>query len=240
MNDNLLAKLNVPKSTDDCESDIREIINVSRTAAYSSVNVLLVQRNWLIGKRIFEEAMKGNDRAQYGANVILRLSRSLSLEFGKGFGKTSLYQFYTFYKMYPEIFQSATGKFPALLSKKRMKKLKSEKQNHTRKEYIIMYQILYNGIQRSSFMPSIISSAELRNNYAEVARRCHETGEPVFVTKNGKGDIAILSMEAYDRLVGVTKAREHVLLGLEQAEAGNTITAEEAMARARKRIDESL
>ena len=89
-------------------------------------------------------------------------------------------------------------------------------------------------------MPSIISSAELRNNYAEVARRCHETGEPVFVTKNGKGDIAILSMEAYDRLVGVTKAREHVLLGLGQAEAGNTITAEEAMAKARKRIDESL
>lgn len=98
MNDNLLAKLNVPKSTDDCESDIREIINVSRTAAYSSVNVLLVQRNWLIGKRIFEEAMKGNDRAQYGANIILRLSRSLSLEFGKGFGKTSLYQFYPFLK----------------------------------------------------------------------------------------------------------------------------------------------
>ena len=89
-------------------------------------------------------------------------------------------------------------------------------------------------------MPNIISSADLRNNYAEITRQCHETGEPVFVTKNGKGDIAILSMEAYDRLAGVAKAREHVLLGLEQAEAGNTITAEEAMARARKRIDESL
>jgi len=89
-------------------------------------------------------------------------------------------------------------------------------------------------------MPNIISSADLRNNYAEITRQCHETGEPVFVTKNGKGDVAILSMEAYDRLIGVAQVREELLRRLEQAEAGNTVPADEAMDRMRKRLDELL
>ena len=89
-------------------------------------------------------------------------------------------------------------------------------------------------------MPNIISSADLRNNYAEITRQCHETGEPVFVTKNGKGDIAILSMEAYDRLAGVAWVREELLRRLEQTKAEDTIPADEAMARVRKRLDELL
>lgn len=89
-------------------------------------------------------------------------------------------------------------------------------------------------------MPNIISSADLRNNYAEITRQCHETGEPVFVTKNGKGDIAILSMETYDRLVGVAQARERILLGLEQAEEGKTVPADEVLAKLRARLDESV
>lgn len=65
-------------------------------------------------KTIYEEELKGENRAEYGAKIIAKLSKALTLEFGKGFGKTSLYQFYSFYKCYPNIFHS-NGK-PSLLT----------------------------------------------------------------------------------------------------------------------------
>lgn len=49
-------------------------------------------------------------------------------------------------------------------------------------------------------MPKITSSAELRNNYNEISQFCHQYNEPVFITKNGKGDLAVMSIEAYDAL----------------------------------------
>ena len=48
-------------------------------------------------------------------------------------------------------------------------------------------------------MPSIRSSADLRNQYNEISTFCHEYDEPVFITKNGKGDLAVMSIEAYEK-----------------------------------------
>lgn len=102
--------------TDDIVKDMRGIIESSRNAAYKAVNTLLLQRNWLIGYRIAEEGFQGADRAEYGANMIARLSKTLSSEYGKGFTKTNLYHFYSFYKEYPEIFHTVSGKSLSLLS----------------------------------------------------------------------------------------------------------------------------
>lgn len=102
--------------TDDIVKDMREIIESSRDAAYKAVNTILVQRNWLIGYRIAEEGFRGGDRAEYGANIIVKLSKLLTAEYGKGFTKTNLYNFYSFYKEYPEIFQTLSGKSSKLLS----------------------------------------------------------------------------------------------------------------------------
>ena len=85
-------------------------------------------------------------------------------------------------------------------------------------------------------MPMIISSAELRNQYAEVSNRCHETGEAIFVTKNGKGDIAILSIEAYDALIGLIKAKERVLKGYEEAEEGKLHEEPDALSQIRRKL----
>ena len=41
--------------------------------------------------------------------------------------------------------------------------------------------------------------SDLRNNFADISRIVHETGEPVFLTKNGYGDMVVMSMEAYER-----------------------------------------
>ena len=102
--------------TDDILKDMCGIIESSREAAYQAVNTALIRRNWLIGYRIAEEELQGENRAEYGANVIKKLAKDLTAGYGKGFTKTNLYNFYSFYKTYPEIFHSPSGKFNNLLS----------------------------------------------------------------------------------------------------------------------------
>ncbi len=46
-------------------------------------------------------------------------------------------------------------------------------------------------------MNSIRPVSDLRNNFAEISRQVHETKKPVFLTKNGFGDMVVMSMEAY-------------------------------------------
>ena len=102
--------------TDDILKDMCGIIESSQKAAYQAVNATLVQRNWLLGYRIASEEMQGEDRAKYGAEIIKKLAKELSAEYGKGYTKSSLYSFYAFYKTYPEIFQTVSGKSVGLLS----------------------------------------------------------------------------------------------------------------------------
>ncbi len=73
------------EKTDDILNDMRGIINSARDAAYQAINTALVQRNWLIGYRIAEEELNGERRAEYGTEVIKKLSKSLTNEYGKGF-----------------------------------------------------------------------------------------------------------------------------------------------------------
>ena len=102
--------------TDDILCDMRGIIDASQQQAFQAVNFALVRRNWLLGYRIAEEELKGENRAEYGMGVIKQLSKELSEIYGKGFTKTNLYSFYSFYKNFPEIFHSASGKSAPLLS----------------------------------------------------------------------------------------------------------------------------
>jgi len=48
-------------------------------------------------------------------------------------------------------------------------------------------------------MPRIRPVSDLRNNFADISRMVHETSEPVFLTKNGHGDMVVMSIEAYER-----------------------------------------
>ena len=104
------------EKTEDILSDLKNIIELSQKQAYQAINTALVYRNWLIGYRIAEEELKGEDRAEYGTTLIRKLSKELTNEYGKGYTKTNLYSFYSFYKMYPNIFHSVSGKSVPLLS----------------------------------------------------------------------------------------------------------------------------
>ena len=48
-------------------------------------------------------------------------------------------------------------------------------------------------------MPNIIPIKELRDT-TKISERCHDTDEPIFITKNGYGDMVIMSMETYDKV----------------------------------------
>ena len=84
-------------------------------------------------------------------------------------------------------------------------------------------------------MPAIRSSADLRNHYNEISSFCHDYLEPVFITKNGKGDLAVMSIEAYEQLTGRFELYGLIQEGLEDAAADNTRLFSDAMADLRRR-----
>ena len=79
-------------------------------------------------------------------------------------------------------------------------------------------------------MPRIESSAELRNSYNEISTYCHNYSEPVFITKNGKGDLAVMSIENYERLVSGVELYSLAAEGLSAVDAGETRPLSEALA----------
>ena len=84
-------------------------------------------------------------------------------------------------------------------------------------------------------MPKIHSSADLRNNYNDISNFCHQYAEPVFITKNGKGDLAVLSIEAYEQLVGRFELYGLLQTGLDDISAGRTIPADQVMHNLKQR-----
>ena len=78
-------------------------------------------------------------------------------------------------------------------------------------------------------MPNIRPSSDLRNNYNEISAFCHQYGEPVYITKNGTGDLAVLSIEAYERLAGRFELYALLEEGLADIRAGRTVDADEAL-----------
>ena len=83
-------------------------------------------------------------------------------------------------------------------------------------------------------MPNIRSSADLRNNYNDISEFCHTYPEPVFITKNGKGDLAVMSIETYEQLVGRFELYGLLQEGLDDIKNGDTRPLSEAISDLRK------
>ncbi|KAF5431882.1 putative nuclease of restriction endonuclease-like (RecB) superfamily, DUF1016 family [Candidatus Methanophagaceae archaeon] len=82
--------------------DIRNILQQARQKAYVAVNFAMVGAYWQIGKRIIEEEQAGKHRADYRSFLITRLSKELTIEFGKGFSVANLKNFRQFYLTFPD------------------------------------------------------------------------------------------------------------------------------------------
>ncbi len=63
-------------------------------------------------------------------------------------------------------------------------------------------------------------SASIRQNYNEIATLCKTTGEPVYLTKNGKGDLVVMDIDAFTRREKMLKLREELLAIEEERIAG--------------------
>ena len=78
----------------------------------------------------------------------------------------------------------------------------------------------------------ITSSTTLRNDYAKISAMAHSSDEPIYITKNGEGDIAVLSIEALERRDEMIRLKTHLDLVEEGRIAGNAgISVEEARNR---------
>jgi prevent-host-death family protein len=86
-------------------------------------------------------------------------------------------------------------------------------------------------------MPAIRPSADLRNNYNEISQFCHDYPEPVFITKNGTGDLAVMSIETYELLSGKQELYTLLNEGLEQVKRGETKPMRESIKSIRAQIN---
>ncbi len=82
-------------------------------------------------------------------------------------------------------------------------------------------------------------SASIRQNYNEIADLCRSTGEPVYLTKNGEGDLVVMDIDAFTRREKMLKLREELLAVEEDRLAGRAgITPEELDSYLESIIDE--
>lgn len=92
-------------------ADASTIIETAKNVACRSINVVLVQRNWLLGKRIVEEQIGNQTRGElYGQKVIENLAKELTEQYGSGFDFSSLYKYIRFYQCFPDILDAASPK----------------------------------------------------------------------------------------------------------------------------------
>jgi prevent-host-death family protein len=68
---------------------------------------------------------------------------------------------------------------------------------------------------------NIKPSAAIRKHYNEVSELCKRTGEPVYLTKNGEGDLVVMDMETYARRESMLLLRERLVAAEEDRLAGN-------------------
>ncbi len=80
-------------------------------------------------------------------------------------------------------------------------------------------------------MPTIRPSADLRNSYNEISEFCHKYTEPVFITKNGQGDLAVMSIETYELLVGKNELHRLLDEGLASEKSGKVRPMSEVFSR---------
>ena len=92
-------------------AEIVELLKTARTAAARNVNSIMTAVYWDIGRRIVEFEQGGEQRAEYGEQLIEQLSGDLTRQFGRGFGRANLWQMRAFYRAWPEakILQTLSG-----------------------------------------------------------------------------------------------------------------------------------
>ena len=80
-------------------------------------------------------------------------------------------------------------------------------------------------------MPLIRPSSDLRNSYNDISDFCHKYHEPIYLTKNGQGDLAVMSIEAFERIIAKQELYSILEKGTDDINSGRTMPAAEAFER---------
>ena len=103
-----------------------------------------------------------------------------------------------------------------------------------------MDRIVLSNIREGEFVMNIRPSAAIRQNYNEIADMCRKTAEPVFLTKNGEGDLVVMDIETYNRREKMLQLREELLAVEEDRMRGSKgYSVDEVAAMMRSAIKEA-
>lgn len=83
-------------------------------------------------------------------------------------------------------------------------------------------------------MPHIIPIKDLKNT-SEISDMCHKTGEPIYITKNGYGDMVIMSIESYENVMRQFAIYEDIKISEKQLKNSQTKDARSALADMRSK-----
>jgi predicted nuclease of restriction endonuclease-like (RecB) superfamily len=90
-------------------SDVIDLLESARRASARTINTIITTTYWNIGRRIVEFEQGGSKKAEYGEQLIDRLSNDLTKRFGRGFRRRNLFQIRAFYIAYPEMVQTVSA-----------------------------------------------------------------------------------------------------------------------------------
>jgi predicted nuclease of restriction endonuclease-like (RecB) superfamily len=92
---------------------VAELLESARRTTARATNAVMTATYWEIGRRIVEFEQGGQERADYGKQIVDRLATDLTVRFGRGFGRSNLFQMKAFYLAYSGILQTVSAKSTA-------------------------------------------------------------------------------------------------------------------------------
>jgi predicted nuclease of restriction endonuclease-like (RecB) superfamily len=187
---------------------VSKLLEQARHTAARSINTILTATYWEIGRRIVEFEQKGERRAEYGRELLKRLSKDLTAQFGRGFSERNIEQMRLFYINWP-ISQTLSAKSPPPLSHRKIQTLSGESNFKSSRIFSLLW---------SHYVRLIaLEDKEKRNFYEEEARRAGWSVRQL--------DRQINSM-LYER-VALSKKKGELLKKAESSK--DRVTAEEAI-----------
>lgn len=164
--------------------DIENLVSSSKSKIANTINDTMVETYWNIGKYIIEFEQKGKLKAEYGKQLLLKLSKDLKLRLGNGFSRSNLYNMRKLYELYP-IFQPLAGK----LSWTNLCEILTISDELERKFYIEeaskekwSKRTLRRQIESGLFLKLAVSKD--KNDILELAKKGQEINEPKDIIKS--------------------------------------------------------
>ena len=85
----------------------------------------------------------------------------------------------------------------------------------------------------------IKASASLRNDYMSISNMAKETKEPIYITKNGEGDLVLMSIDAFEKREQMLQLRAKILQAeQERVDGAETLSVSQAKKRLRERVND--